>query len=182
MLLWGHCHVPCAFLPATCWGTEHHQYGVMSLSCHVNVMHPVPFFRQPAGELNNIISMASCCCHVPCTLLLPTGELNNTVSFGSGHCHVHVMSPMPSFCRVCTEKSFKNSQTFHKPLQYGTEKQHEGTQLFHTSGKGVQPLLEPMASALCQAKVIGSAFFPISHDNVFFCLNYCLVLGNTISD
>ena len=41
---------------------------------------------------------------------------------------------------VRPEKSFKNSQTFHKPLQYGMEKR-EGTQLFRTSGKGVQPLL-----------------------------------------
>ena len=43
--------------------------------------------------------------------------------------------------RVCTEKSFQNSHTFHKPMLYGTEKQHEGMQLFHTSSKGVQPLL-----------------------------------------
>ena len=108
------CQVPCAFLPATCWGTEQHcQYGVMSVlcQCHVNVMHPVPFFWRPAGELNNISSMVSCHCHVPCTLLLPAGELNNTISIGSGHCHVHVVSPIPSFCRVRTEKSFKNSQT-----------------------------------------------------------------------
>ena len=31
-------------------------------------------------------------------------------------------------------------QPFHELLQYGVEKQHEGMQLFHTSGKGVQPL------------------------------------------
>ena len=43
--------------------------------------------------------------------------------------------------RVCTEKSIKNSQTVHKPLQYGAKKQHEGKQLCHTSGKGAQPLL-----------------------------------------
>ena len=42
---------------------------------------------------------------------------------------------------VCTEKSFQNSQTFHKPLQSGTEKQHKGMQLFRTSGKGAQPLI-----------------------------------------
>ena len=43
--------------------------------------------------------------------------------------------------RVRTEKSFQNSQTLHKPWQHGMEKQHAGTQLFHTSSKGVQPLL-----------------------------------------
>ena len=43
--------------------------------------------------------------------------------------------------RVHTEKSFQNSHTFHKPMLYGTEKQHEGMQLFHKSSKGVQPLL-----------------------------------------
>ena len=46
------------------------------------------------------------------------------------------------------EKNFQNSQTVHKPLQYGMEKQHEGTQLFHTSGKGALPLLQPMADTL----------------------------------
>ena len=75
---------------------------------------------------------------------------------------------MPSFCRVRTEKSFKNSQTFHKPLQYGTEKQHEGTQLFRTSSKGVQPLLLLMANTLYQSKLIGNAFFVILHHNYFF--------------
>ena len=39
------------------------------------------------------------------------------------------------------KKNIQNSQTVHKPLQYGTEKQHEGTQLFRTSGKGELPLL-----------------------------------------
>ena len=34
------------------------------------------------------------------------------------------------------KKYFQNSQTFHEPLQYGAEKQHEGMQLFCTSGKG----------------------------------------------
>ena len=43
--------------------------------------------------------------------------------------------------RVRKEKSFQNSKTFHKPFKYGMEKQHEGTQLFRTSGKGAQPLL-----------------------------------------
>ena len=43
--------------------------------------------------------------------------------------------------RVRTEKSIQNSQTFHKPLQHGTKKHHEGMQLCRTSGKGVQPLL-----------------------------------------
>ena len=43
--------------------------------------------------------------------------------------------------RVRTEKSFQNSQTFHKPLQYGAKKQHKGMQLCRTSGKGAQPLL-----------------------------------------
>ena len=37
------------------------------------------------------------------------------------------------------KKSFHNSQTFRKHLQhvYGAEKQHESTQLFRTSSKGV---------------------------------------------
>ena len=69
--------------------------------------------------------------------------------------------------RVRTEKSFPNLQTFHKPLQYGAEKQHEGTQLFRTSSKGVQPLLKLLANALYQSKLTGSAFFVISHDNCF---------------
>ena len=43
--------------------------------------------------------------------------------------------------RVRTEKSFQNSQTFHKPLRHGVEKQHEGMQLFHTSSKGAHPFL-----------------------------------------
>ena len=43
--------------------------------------------------------------------------------------------------RVRTEKSIQNSHTFHKPLQYGAKKQHEGMQLCQTSGKGAQPLL-----------------------------------------
>ena len=42
---------------------------------------------------------------------------------------------------VHTEKSIQNSQTFHKTLQYGAKKQHEGMQLCRTSGKGAQTLL-----------------------------------------
>ena len=67
--------------------------------------------------------------------------------------------------------------------KYGMEKQHEGTQLFHTSSKGAQPLLYPMAKALYQSKLIGRAFFVILHDyffNRFF--NYCSVLGNAVSE
>ena len=45
------------------------------------------------------------------------------------------------YYKVRTENSFQNSQTFHKHLQYGAEKQHEGTQLFGTSSEGAQPLL-----------------------------------------
>ena len=67
-----------------------------------------------------------------------------------------------------TEKSIQNSQTFHKPLQYSMEKQHKGTQLFCTSGKGGQPLLEPMVDALHQSKLIASVFFVISHGNYYF--------------
>ena len=49
--------------------------------------------------------------------------------------HRHIISKqlLVLLSRVWTEKFFQNSQTFHKPLQYGTEKQHEGMQLFHTS-------------------------------------------------
>ena len=64
------------------------------------------------------------------------------------NCHLPLLFCWVRPCytyRVHTEKSFENSQTFQKPLQYGAEKQHEGTQLFHTSGKRVQPLLQPMA-------------------------------------
>ena len=39
------------------------------------------------------------------------------------------------------KKNFQNAPTFHKPLQYGMEMQHEGWHLFCTSGKGAQPLL-----------------------------------------
>ena len=46
------------------------------------------------------------------------------------------------------EKNVQNSQTFQNPSQYGAGKQHKGTQLFHTSGKGVLPLLQPMANTL----------------------------------
>ena len=86
--------------------------------------------------------------------------------------------------RVHTENSFQNSQTFHRPLQYGVEKQHAGTQLLCTSGKGAQPLLEPMADALNQSELMGSVFFVISHSIFFFFFffNYCLVLGNAVSD
>ena len=86
--------------------------------------------------------------------------------------------------RVRTEKSIQNSQTFHKPLQYGAKKQHESMQLCRTSGKGVQPLLEPKAGALYQSKLTGNAFSVILHGNfylnIFF--NYCLVLGSAVSD
>ena len=50
--------------------------------------------------------------------------------------------------RKCQMRNFnsagfiqKNPFKIHKPLQYSAEKQQDGTQLFHTSGKGVQPLL-----------------------------------------
>ena len=74
----------------------------------------------------------------------------------SGYCNSRSL-------RVHTEKSFQNSPTFHRPWQYGEEKQHKGTQHFHTSGKGAQPLLQPMADALYQSKLTGSAFSVILH-------------------
>ena len=70
---------------------------------------------------------------------------------------------MLKYKRVHTEKSIQNSQTFHKPLQYGTKKQHKGMQLCRTSGKGAQPLLEPKADALYQPKLTGSVIW---HDNL----------------
>ena len=86
--------------------------------------------------------------------------------------------------RVRTEKSIHNSQTFHKPLQYGAEKQHEGMQLCRTSGKGVQPLLQPKADALLSVKTDRSAFSVILHGNLKKKkkINYCLVLGSAVSD
>ena len=36
-------------------------------------------------------------------------------------------------------------------------------ELCYTSGKGTQPLLDPKADALCQSKLIGSAFSVILH-------------------
>ena len=86
--------------------------------------------------------------------------------------------------RVRTEKSIQNSQTFHKPLQYGAKKQRKGMQLCRIPGKGAQPLLEPKADALYQSKLIGSTFSVILYGNFFrfFFFNYCLVLGSAVSD
>ena len=96
-------------------------------------------------------------------------------------------------CDVSSEqgsyrKTFQNPQTFshlQNPSmmpKYGAEKQHEGTQLFSTFSKRAQPLLYPMADALCQSKLIGSAFFVTLHNfkNIFF--NNCSVLGNAVSE
>ena len=63
----------------------------------------------------------------------------------------------------------------------GAEKQHEGTHLFHTSGKRAQPLLQPMVHIL-SVKTDSSAFFVILHSyslNISF--NSCSVLGNAVS-
>ena len=84
------------------------------------------------------------------------------------------------FYKFCTEKSFQNSQPFHRHLQYGMEKQHEGTQHFCTSGKGMQPLLKPLANTLYQSKLIGSALW--FHTAIFKNNNNCSVLGNAVSD
>ena len=69
--------------------------------------------------------------------------------------------------RVRTEKSIQNSQTSHKPLQYGAKKQHKGVQLCRTSGEGAQLLLSPKADALYQSELIGSTFSVILHGNFF---------------
>ena len=67
--------------------------------------------------------------------------------------------------------------------KYGMEKEHKGTQLLHTSGKGVQSLIiYPMADTLYQSKLIGSAFFVILHSYLKKCFNYCSVLENAVSE
>ena len=68
----------------------------------------------------------------------PLGQVVNGYLLRSTRRH-HL--PSHNKHRVHTEKSIQNSQTFYKPLQYGTKKQHKGMQLCRTSGKGAQPLL-----------------------------------------
>ena len=90
--------------------------------------------------------------------------------------------------RVFIQKNLSKSTNFTQTFsqlqnpsmmpKYGTEKQHEGIQIFCTSSKGAQPFLYP--NTLYQSKLTGSAFFVILHD--FFFFNYCSVLGNAVSE
>ena len=78
----------------------------------------------------------------------------------------------------------KNPFTIHKSLQYGTEKQHGGMQLFYTSGKGSTHLVKGHSLYCSQctlSKKTGRKFVLISHRK-FFRLNCCSVLGNAVSD
>ena len=60
-------------------------------------------------------------------------------------------------------------------LKFTTFLQTLGMQLFCTSAKGAQPLLQLMASALYSSKLTGSAFFVILHGHV--CLFFKLLFG-----
>ena len=62
------CHAPYAFLPVACWGTEqHHQHGVMSLSC------PLYLIAARWGTEQHRqywVRSLSCPCHVTYAFLL----------------------------------------------------------------------------------------------------------------
>ena len=94
--------------------------------------------------------------------------------------HIPQRSAQTHSDRVHTEKSFQNSQTFHKPLQYSTEKLHKGTQLFRTSGKGAQPLMLLMANRLLSVKTDWKCIVCDFAQQNYFLLNYCLMLGNAV--
>ena len=74
-------------------------------------------------------------------LLSPVTPCMNTT-------HAKEICPGISCLEVSVQGSYRKiflkftnfSQTF-AISEYGTEKQHKGTQLFHTSGKGAQPLM-----------------------------------------